>query len=116
MDRDVVEPDVFRRDRLTWVVYGMIGWFAYLQASPGMVIGHLRDELDLSYAVGGLHVTAFALGSTLGSLVSTPAERVLGRRGLLWTSAAVLAAGTVGLTVGRSAGITVTSTLVMGAG
>ena len=53
----------FRRDRLTWVAYGMLAWFAYLQAAPGLVVAHLRDELGLSYAVGGLHVAAFAAGS-----------------------------------------------------
>ena len=41
----------------------MIAWFAYLQATPGLVVPHLRDELGLSYLVGGLHVAAFAAGS-----------------------------------------------------
>jgi hypothetical protein len=46
----------FRRDRLTWIAYALLAWFAYLQAAPGLVIAHLRDELDLSYSTGGLHV------------------------------------------------------------
>ena len=50
----------FRRDRLTWVAYVMLAWFAYLQAAPGLIIAHLRSELALSYATGGLHVAAFA--------------------------------------------------------
>jgi hypothetical protein len=33
----------FRRDRLTWVAYALLAWFAYLQAAPGLVIAHLRD-------------------------------------------------------------------------
>jgi hypothetical protein len=41
----------------------MLAWFAYLQAAPGLVVVHLRDELGLSYAVGGLHVAAFAAGA-----------------------------------------------------
>ena len=53
----------FARDRLTWVAYALLAWFAYLQAAPGLVVPHLRDELDLSYSVGGLHVAAFAAGS-----------------------------------------------------
>jgi hypothetical protein len=40
----------FRRDRLTWIAYALNAWFAYLQAAPALVIAHLRDELDLSYA------------------------------------------------------------------
>jgi hypothetical protein len=43
----------FRRDRLTWVVYVVAGWFAYLQAAPGLVVVHLRDELGVSYSVAG---------------------------------------------------------------
>ena len=53
----------FRRDRMTWVAYAMLAWFAYLQASPGLVVPHLRDELHMSYSSGGLHVAAFAGGS-----------------------------------------------------
>ena len=55
----------FRRDQLTWTAYVMLAWFAYLQAAPGLVIAHLREELDLSYSVGGLHVAAFAVPSSL---------------------------------------------------
>ena len=52
----------FRRDRLTWLAYVMLAWFAFLQAAPGLIIAHLRDELALSYSTGGLHVAAFAAG------------------------------------------------------
>ena len=76
----------FRRDRLTWVAYVMLAWFAYLQAAPGLVIGHLRDELDLSYSVGGLHVAAFAAGAMVagvsprGSSAGSAGARCSGRR------------------------------------
>ena len=65
---------MFRRDRLTWVAYVMLAWFAYLQASPGVVVPHLRDELDLSYSVGGLHLAAFAAGSMAAGLTSLAAR------------------------------------------
>ena len=106
----------FRRDRLSWVAYLVLGWFAYVQAAPGVVLPHLRDELDLSYATAGLHVAAFAAGSTVAGVVAARVERVLGRRTLLWTAAAVLAVGVVGLTAGRAAGLTVGAVLVMGVG
>ncbi|HJY44128.1 MAG TPA: hypothetical protein VJ301_05870, partial [Propionibacteriaceae bacterium] len=70
----------FHRDRLTWVAYGVGAWFAYLQAAPGLVIVHLRDELGLSYAAGGLHVAAFAAGSTVAGVISARLEHRLGRR------------------------------------
>jgi fucose permease len=106
----------FHRDRLTWVAYLLLAWFAYLQAAPGLVIAHLRDELDLSYSVGGLHVAAFAAGSLLAGVVSERMERALGRRALFWASAALMAAAAVALTAGRVPAVTVGSLLVMGVG
>jgi predicted MFS family arabinose efflux permease len=106
----------FRRDRLTWITYVVLAWFAYLQAAPGLVIPHLRSELHLTYATGGLHVAAFAAGSLLAGVLSVRLEQVLGRRILLWSAAAVLGAGAIGLTAGRTATVTVGSLLVMGIG
>src|SRR5918997_2254921 len=113
----IEEPGTgFRRDRLTWIAYVVLAWFAYLQAAPGLVIVHLRDELDLSYATGGLHVAAFAAGSTVAGGISARLERAFGRRTLFWSAAAVLGAGAIGLTAGRIAAETVGSVLVMGIG
>ncbi len=106
----------FRRDRLTWFAYVMLAWFAYLQAAPGLVVVHLRDELDLSYAAGGLHVAAFAAGSMVAGALSARLERVLGRRALLWSAATLMGAGAIGLTAGPVAAMTVGSVLVMGIG
>ncbi len=107
---------VFRRDRLTWVAYVVLVWFAYLQAAPGLVIVRLRDELDLSYSIGGLHVAAFAAGSTVAGLIGARLEHALGRGALLWSSAALMGAGALALTAGRIAAVTVGSVLVMGVG
>src|SRR3954447_20228781 len=106
----------FRRDRLTWVAYALLAWFAYLQAAPGLVIAHLRDELGLSYSTGGLHVAAFASGSLIAGVVAARLERALGRRLLFWSAAALMGAGAIGLTAGRAAPGTVGSLLVMGLG
>ena len=106
----------FRRDQLTWVAYVLLAWFAYLQAAPGLVVAHLRDELDLSYATGGLHVTAFAGGAMLAGVVSAQLERALGRRTLLWSAAALMSVATIGLTAGRVVELTVGSALIMGVG
>ena len=76
----------------------------------------MRDELDLSYATGGLHVAAFAAGCMVAGGVSARLERALGRRALLWSAAASMGAGTTGLTAGRVAELTVGSVLVMGVG
>src|SRR5215204_3524163 len=110
------EPTEFRRDRLTWTAYALLAWFAYLQASPALLIGHLRDELDLSYSTGGLHVAAFAAGSMVAGVISTRLERVLGRRALLWSAAALMGAAAIGLTAGGIVEVTVGSVLIMGVG
>jgi fucose permease len=104
----------FRRDRLTWIAYAMLAWFAYLQASPGMIVPHLRDELHLSYSAGGLHVAAFAAGSLVAGFVAGPLERAGGRRALFWLSAAGMAAAALLLTAGKTEPVTLASMLVMG--
>jgi MFS family permease len=106
----------FHRDRLTWIAYALLAWFAYLQAAPGLVIAHLRDELHLSYSAGGLVVAAFATGSLVAGLVAARVERVVGRRRLLWAAAAVMSAGAVGLTASGLVLLTLVSVLVMGLG
>ena len=106
----------FRRDRLTWLAYALLAWFAYLQAAPGLVVAHLRDELDLSYSAGGLHVAAFAAGSVVAGFASGRVERALGRYTVFWSSAAVMGAGAIALTLGRTPVVTVGSLLVMGVG
>src|SRR5690242_19335958 len=94
----------------------MLAWFAYLQAAPGLVLVHLRDELGLSYAAGGLHVAAFAAGSLVAGAVAERLDRALGRRALFWSAAGLMGAGMIGLTAGRVAAVTVAAVLVMGLG
>src|SRR5829696_4819359 len=106
----------FRRDRFTWLAYTLLAWFAYLQAAPGLVVPHLRDELDLSYSTGGLHVAAFAAGSIAAGLVAAPLERTLGRHSMLWWAATVMGAGAIGLAAGPIAAATIGSVVIMGVG
>jgi MFS family permease len=106
----------FVRDSVTWLGYGMIAWFAYLQASPGLVVPHLRDELGLDYLLGGMHVAAFSGGAMLAGTGSAWLERAVGRTRLLWAGAVVLGAGTVGLTLGRAVEQTIAAALLMGIG
>jgi fucose permease len=104
----------FTRDRLTWVAYALLAWFAYLQAAPGLIVSQLRDEFGLSHTTGGLHVAAFAGGAVVAGVVAGWIERRYGRRALFWAAAGVMAVGAVGLCAGRGAVATVGSCLVMG--
>lgn len=106
----------FRRDRFTWVAYVLLAYFAYLQAAPGLVLAYLRDELGLSYAVAGLHLSAFSACAIVAGLLSAWLEGVLGRVRLLWFAAALMGAGAVGLTAGSIAAVTIGSVGLMGLG
>jgi fucose permease len=104
----------FTRDRLTWIAYALLAWFAYLQAAPGLIVSHLRDEFGLSHTTGGLHVAAFAGGAVVAGLLSGGVERRIGRQRLFWASAGVMALGAVGLCAGRGPVATIGSCLLMG--
>lgn len=106
----------FRRDRLTWLLYALLAWFAYLQAAPGLIVPRLREELGFSYAVGGLHVAAFAAGTTLAGATSARLERAVGRARLLWSACTLMAFGTVLLTLSDAPQATIGSIAVMGLG
>lgn len=83
----------FTRDRFTWLAYFMLAYFAYVMAALGPLMPFLRAELDLSYTIAGLHVTAFALGMTAaGALTDRLMER-LGRARLFWGGGLGMALG-----------------------
>ncbi|HWT24579.1 MAG TPA: MFS transporter, partial [Solirubrobacteraceae bacterium] len=105
----------FRRDRVTWLAYAMLGWFAYLQASIGLVVPHLRDELDLGYTAAGLHVAAFAAGATVSGTIAGRVEARIGRRALFWTGATGMAAGAVALVAARHVAVSLGAMAFMGA-
>jgi fucose permease len=104
----------FHRDRVTWLAYGMLGFFAFLQAAPGLVVPHLRDELHFSYTAGGLHVALFAAGTVLAGTAAGPLERRLGRRVVFWLAAVGMSLGAVGLVSARFTAGTLSATAVMG--
>ena len=106
----------FRRDRLTWMAYVMLAWFAYLQAAPGLVLPHLRDELAPQLRGRRAPRRGVRGRRMLAGVLSSRLERALGRRRLFWSAAAVLGAGAIGLTAGRVAAVTIGSVLVMGVG
>jgi fucose permease len=106
----------FQRDRLTWLAYALLAWFAYLQAAPGLVVPHLRDELGIGYTTGGLHVAAFATGSLLAGFAATRLEARHGRRAVLWGSALLMMIGFALLTLGRVPALTIGALLIGGCG
>lgn len=83
-------PHRLDRDRLTWLTYiqlGCFGWFLY---GFGPSLSLLRDELDVSRAVAGLHGTALAAGALTSALVIAPLVRRFGRGPMIWAGLATL--------------------------
>jgi MFS family permease len=106
---------VFTRDRLTFLAYGMTITFGYAVASLGPAMPLLREDLDISRTVGGLHFTLLATGSVLAGLVVGRIVQAWGRRRLFWTGGAGVAAGTLLISVGWHPAITMTGCLLAGA-
>jgi MFS family permease len=104
----------FRRDELTWLAFGMLGFYNYLLSALGPLMPSLREELGLSYTIASLHFSAFAVGMILAGLVGDRGVRRYGRRTVFWTGAAGLVAGAVALTIVHTPVLTVGSVLLMG--
>lgn len=104
----------FSRDRFTWLAYFMLAYFAYEQAALGPLMPFLRDELNLSYTVAGLHLTAFAAGMVLAGLTGDALVHRWGRRWVFWGGGAGMAVGALLFISFRRVEITVPSTFIMG--
>ena len=112
---DAQRSGKFVRDRLTWGIYGLVGYFAYLETVLGPLMPFLRAEHGFNYTVASLHFSAFAFG---GVLVGFLGERVAGRwgrRASLWGGGAGMAAGALLLALSPFAFGTIFGALVMGA-
>ncbi len=108
-------PAPFTRDRFTWLAYGMLAFFAYLQAAWGPTIPFLREELGLSYTVAGFHTSALALGMMVAGALGDRLARQLGRRLLFWGGGLGMALGGALLTVAAThAAFTIASAAAMG--
>lgn len=112
---DALDNLPFRRDALTWLMYGMLGVYNYLLSGLGPLMPSLRQELHLSYTVTSLHFSAWAVGMILAGLVGDRLVRTWGRRTVLWLGAAGLALGAVALTQARQPALTIGSVLLMSA-
>jgi len=104
----------FVRDPLTWLAYLMLAYFAYLPAAFGPLMPFLRADLSLSYAQGGLHLTALSLGMVLVGTLGGSFTQSWGRRRTIWTGATGAAVAALILAIGHQFAMTLTSAFVMG--
>jgi MFS family permease len=112
MDTDTHPP--FTRDRVTWLAYLLLVYMAYSPAIFGPIMPFLRADLRLSYAVGGMHLSAQAFGmAAAGSL----ADRLAGRWGcrrVLWAGAVGIAAGCTLLALSQTPVLSISCAFLMG--
>lgn len=104
----------FVRDRFTWLAYFMLGYYAYSQSIMGPIMPYLRDELGISYTVGGLHLSAFAIGMILSGTIGDKLIARFGRSFIFWGGGFGMAAGATLLAAGQTPVITIASSGVMG--
>ena len=82
---------------LTWLAFGMLGFYNYLLSGLGPLMPSLREELGLSYTIASLHFSAFAVGMIIAGLIGDRVVRRYGRTKVFWAGAAGLVVLSVGL-------------------
>jgi fucose permease len=82
------------RTSLTWHAYLLSGFFTFIINIQGNIIPFLRDELQLSYTVVGLHPSAMAAGMIGTGLFTENMVATIGRR---WSCLLGVAGGIFGL-------------------
>jgi predicted MFS family arabinose efflux permease len=81
------------RDGLTWLTYVQLGAHGFFLYGSGATLGLLREDLDVSRAVAGLHGTANAAGALISAMVIGALVRRHGRAHLMWLGLAFLVVG-----------------------
>jgi fucose permease len=104
----------FARDSVTWMIYGLIGFFAFMETVLGPLMPFLRRELNLGYTAASLHFSAFAFGAVLLGFFGDRFVGRWGRRVALWGGALGMALGAVLLISSPNVTGTVSATFVMG--
>jgi len=104
----------FVRDRITWLGYFGLAFYAFLQATLGPIMPFLRAELDLNYTIAALHLSAFAVGMIAAGMSADLLAARLGRKWVFWGGAAGAMAGMIALTFGESPVMTIAAALAGG--
>jgi MFS family permease len=104
----------FVRDRFTWLAYAMLAYFSYMQAILGPLTPFLRDALNLSYTVAGMHLSALAVGAALGGMAAGRVFERWGRHATFWGGGAGMSLGGLLLATAISPVITITGTFLIG--
>ena len=104
----------FERDPFTILTYGMAVAFGFALAALGPAMPLIREDLDMSRTLGGLHFTALAAGSVLAGFSSERLTARWGRRLLFWAGGTGVAAGALIVGAGWHPAVTLIGSIVVG--
>ena len=104
----------FTRDRITWLAYLMLAFYAYFLNSFGPITPFLKSEMSLSYTLSSFHFSAFALGMIAAGLGGHLLIERIGRWRALWTGAVGMSLSGLLLISTRLPALTITSSFLMG--
>jgi len=107
-------PKTFLRDRETWFTYFLLSIFGYFLNILGPITPYLREELNTTYTVAGLHFSAFAIGMFVTGLIGDPIFARFGYKKTLWASALGIGVGGFGLIIGHTVFLTISAAFWMG--
>ncbi len=105
---------IFIRDRFTWLAYLMLAYYAYMQSALGPLMPFLAGELNMSYTVRGLHVSAFALGMIIAGSSADRVAAHFGRTRVFWIGGGGMALAGLVLIGVRTPALTIAASFGMG--
>ncbi len=108
------KTDSIIRDKFTWLIYLMLGYYSYLINGLGPVMPFLRAELQISYTLSSFHFSAFAAGMLMAGLGGDLIAQRFGRRSTFWGGALGMAGGVILLLIGSHPVLTIGGALLMG--
>lgn len=106
--------NTFQRQRITIFAYLLLGWYAFYQSSLNPIMPFLRRDLDLSFTLGGIHASMFAIGMMIAGFVGERVVRHYGATRTLWGGALGMALGVILLASGQAVGVTWAGAFLMG--
>ncbi|HEY9788916.1 MAG TPA: MFS transporter [Candidatus Obscuribacterales bacterium] len=104
----------FVRDGVTWLGYILLAAPSYTLGAFGPFMPFLRSELDLSYTIAALHVTAWAVGNLLCGAFGDRSVAALGRANAAWLGTAGLSLAIVVLVMAHHPVFTIAAAFVAG--
>ncbi|HEY9730427.1 MAG TPA: MFS transporter [Drouetiella sp.] len=104
----------FVRDGFTWLGYLLVASCTYTISCFGPFMPFLRSELHLTYTVGALHFSAWAVGVLLAGLTGDTVMQRLGRQNTIWAGMAGICTGILLIVLTRNPVFTIFGALLGG--